>query len=148
MFAPCVWVRHKRRVKFIGPQVELISDNHALDFASRQNADFHQTVLDRHIGRQDQRATVRGPFGKSKRSRRNIHLAITDKKITVTAEAPETLVLMDVSVVGVQKAAMTYHQIKDRIAVAVRVVRVASEDIEDLPSIVFAPGKLAVAMQS
>lgn len=146
MLATGVWVTYERRVKLIGSQVELIRDNHVLDFAPRQDADFHQVTIDRHIGRQDQRATVRGALSKGKGGRCDIHFSITDEKITVTAEAPEALVLMNVSVVSIQETAMTYNQIKNRITVAIGVIWISSEDIEDVSSIVLTPGKLTIAI--
>ena len=140
MLAAGVWVAYKRCFKFIGSQVELISDNHVLDFTPRQDTDFHQVAINGQISRQDQRATMRGTFSKSEGSRCDIHLSVTDKKITVAAEAPEALVLMHVCVLSIQKTAVTYHQIKDRVAVAIGVIRIASEDIEDLPPIVLTRG--------
>ena len=53
---------------------------------------------------------------------------------------------MHVRVVSVQKTTVTYHQIKDRVAVAIGVMRIASEDIKDLPPIVLTPGKLTIAV--
>ena len=86
MLGAGVGVAYNRRFKFIGSQVELISNNHMLDFAPRQTADFRQIDINGQIDRQDQRATMRGAFCQSKGSRCDIHLAVTDKKITVAAD--------------------------------------------------------------
>ena len=89
---------------------------------------------------------MRRAFGQGKRGRRDIHLAVPHQNVAVASEAPEAPVLVHIRTVGIQEAAVTDHQVENGIPVAVRPFRIASENIEDLASVVLAARDLAVAV--
>ena len=62
-------------------------------------------------------------LGQVERSRRDIHLPVANHDVAVAAKAFYALVLVNVIVVGVQEIAVANHEVDDRIAVAVRLIR-------------------------
>lgn len=78
--------------------------------------------------------------------RSNIHFAVTDQDVAVAAEATEALVLVNISVIGIEKAAVADDKIEHGILVTVRLPGIASEDVVNLSAIVFAARWLAIAV--
>src|SRR5580692_12515626 len=94
----------------------------------------------------NERAPMRCAFGEYKGCRCHIHLAVTDQNVAIAAEAPEAFVLVNVGVIGIQKAAVAQDKIEHRVVVAVRLLRVASEYVVNLPPVMLAAWYLAVAI--
>src|SRR5882757_6877675 len=94
----------------------------------------------------NERAAMRCAFGEGKGRGRHIHLTITDQDVTIAAEAPEAFVLVNVGVIGIQKAAVAQDKIEHRVVVAVRLLRVASEYVINLSPVMLAAWYLAVAI--
>lgn len=89
---------------------------------------------------------MRSALSKRERCRSNIRLSVADEDVAVTPKTPKALVLVGISIIGIQKATMAQHEIEHRIAVTAGLGRVALEDIVNLPSVVFAARHLTVAV--
>ncbi len=80
-------------------------------FAACERADFHKIVIHR-IGRgQQQRTPMRCTLGQGIRGRGNVHFAIPDKNVTITAKASKALVLVNVFMISVEEATVAKNEV-------------------------------------
>lgn len=78
----------------------------------------------------------------------NVHLSVADEDVAVGPEALDALVLVYVLVVGIEEVTVADDEVEDWIAVAVRLLGVAAEDVVDGAAVVEARGRLAVAVEA
>jgi len=127
-------------------QIEAVGHDNLIDLAPRQRANLNQIGINFVAFRKDKCAAVRSTFGQREWRWYDVHFAVAHEDVAVAAEAPETLVLVNVGVVGIQKATMTQNQVEHGITIAVRVRRVAPEHVIDLPPVVLAARHLRIAV--
>ena len=106
VIAPGSWVGNCFSRDLVRAQIKAVSHDYAIDLATGQLADHGEASVDRMAFWQDEGAMVRSTFSKRERGGSNVHLAVANKDVTVAAEATEALVLVDIGVVGVEKATM------------------------------------------
>ena len=146
MLPTSIRVRKEIRPDLVGEKIKAIGRNDFLHLATDQCAELYQITVDLVFYRQDQGSSVGSPLGQCKRCGGDIHLAITNKNVTITPKTTETFVLVNIGIVRVEKAAVTNNQIEYRVTVAVRLGRIAAEYVIDLPSVVLSTWHLAVAV--
>ncbi|KMO34386.1 hypothetical protein VP06_14450 [Methylobacterium aquaticum] len=147
MLAPATRIRLGSGRQDIGLEIELISHDNLIDFPPPQVTHAHEALAGILVGREDQRASVSRAVCQGIGCRHDVHLAITHLNIAVASDTPKVLVFMFVGSIDTQKIAVTNHQIKQRIRVAVGIFGIAAEHIVDSALAMPTTWNLAIAIE-
>ena len=146
VLAAGVWVGNFCSRHFVRAQIEAVNHDNLIYFSPSQPANFNQVVIDCVLFGKKQGSVMCRAFCKRIRGWRHVHLAVSDQDVAVAAETAKALVLMDIRVVGVEKAAVANYKIKHGILITVRLPGIASEYVVNLPAVMFAARWLTVAV--
>ena len=90
------WIRNHWCFELTGTQVKTVGSHDLIRLSPQESADLNEITIDWFVCGQNERSSVRRPFGERKWRRRDVHLAIPHENVAVTSESAETLVLVDV----------------------------------------------------
>src|SRR5258708_15396691 len=131
MLCSRIWVRDPFGCEFVCTEVKRVSYNNLFRLYAYQVSYLVKAVIRMLIGRQNERAVMLSSRSQMKGRWDDVHLAIPDQDISITAKRLHSLVLMDVFVISIEKISVTNHQVNYGIFVTVRICGIASKYVID-----------------
>lgn len=118
MWSSAKGVRDALGTQLICPKIEGIANDQFAVLNTNQTPNLLKMLWCRQIFGHNQSQKTCCALGQSKWCWCNIHLPIPDHNVAICTKSFYTLVLVDVTTIGVKEVPMAYHQIDNRILAA------------------------------